>query len=161
MSYFCAARIKPITMRRYIFSLVFLLAAFPAFCQQNPVTWTFTVAAETDGRVTLQATADIQDGWYVYSQHLDGDGPVPTELTITAQDGLTLLDEPVERGNRIDGYDEIFGMDIVKYKKEMTITQTLRLAKDVRNVQGEVLFMCCNDEQCLPPRQVPFSIEFK
>lgn len=138
------------------FALIFFSVL--AFSQNNPVSWSFALTAADNGTYVLTATADIETGWYVYSQDLDGDGPVPTELTVEPQDGLTTIGDPAEDGDKVSGYDDIFGMDIVKFKKTVTLSQTLRLQESVGSVDGSVLFMCCNDEQCLPPREVPFSV---
>lgn len=145
-------------MRNLFLSLVFLFFSVMAFSQSNPVSWSFSLAQADDGTYVLSATANIQAGWYVYSQDLDGDGPVPTQLTVAGQDGLTTVGESSETGDKVAGYDEIFGMDIVKFKKMATFSQPLRLQETVQVVEGSIMFMCCNDEQCLPPRDVPFSV---
>jgi len=145
-------------MRITLFSLTLLFFSVLAFGQNSPVSWSFEVTAADDDTYTLTATAAIETGWYVYSQDLDGDGPVPTELTVQPQEGLTVVDASSEEGNKVAGYDEIFGMDIVKFKKTVAFSQKLRLQESVTTVEGSILFMCCNDEQCLPPREVPFSV---
>lgn len=146
------------TMRNLFLSFFFLFFSVLAFSQNNPVSWSFELTQGDDGTYILAATADIEAGWYVYSQQLDGDGPVPTQLTVEHQEGVTILGEATEEGNKVSGYDEIFGMDIVKFKKKATFSRKLRLQESVQSVTGSILFMCCNDEQCLPPRDVPFSV---
>jgi len=145
-------------MRLILPLLACLLVGTAIQAQNNPVSWNFEVEAKADQIFTVHAKATVEEGWYVYSQFLDDAGPVPTELTFD-QDGVEPQGEALETGNKVSGYDEIFGMDIVKFKEKATFTQDVQVAAGLKQVSGGVLFMVCNDEQCLPPRQESFTID--
>lgn len=150
-------------MRPVLILCVFLLSVFSGTAQSNaPVRWQFDWEKVSEGLIQVKAQASIEAGWYVYSQHLNGEGPIPTQLTIDPADGFKEIGEPTESGDRVEGYDEIFGMDIVKFKNTATFSQEIRVTKEAPEViKGYVLFMCCNDEQCLPPNEVPFSLSLR
>ena len=77
------------------------------------------------------------------------------------QEGLELIDKAAEKGKKVEGYDKVFMMNITKYKEQVTFTQKIRLKKVPSDVVGFIEFMTCDDEQCLPPRQVEFAINLE
>jgi len=147
-------------MRLFLSTLLCLLTGIAIQAQNNPVTWSFEAEAKGDQLYAVHANATVGEGWYVYSQFLDDAGPVPTELSFD-QEGITPHGEAVETGEKVSGYDEIFGMDIVKFKEKATFTQQVQVASGLKQVTGGVTFMVCNDKQCLPPRQQTFTIDLQ
>ncbi|MEM9991168.1 MAG: protein-disulfide reductase DsbD domain-containing protein [Bacteroidota bacterium] len=144
------------------FILIFLsscLLSITAFAQ-NPVAWSFDAKAIADDEYELTFTADVQDGWYIYSQYLDEGGPVPTAFYVNEENGLTVLGKPQESGNRKAGYDEIFEMELVKFSGTVLFKQKVKTS-NVDAVKGYLEYMTCNDEQCLPPTEVEFTISLK
>ena len=105
----------------------------------------------------IVAEAEVEEGWYIYSQYLEEGGPVPTQLNLETS-GVEPIGKAIEIGDPITGYDDLFGMDIVKFKYAVTFSQEVRMPKGWKSLSGEVYYMVCNDEQCLPPRGVPFSV---
>lgn len=141
--------------------LFFFLSTTSAFAQPRVVQWDFAVERNQGDTVTVILTATVDPGWYVYSQYLEGDGPIPTQVSFEKEDELTFLGKPEESGHLVEGYDDIFGMEIKKYKEEMVIRQQLILPEGENNISGKVLFMSCDQEQCLPPSEVEFSLEIE
>ncbi len=148
------------TNRLFLPLLLGLFTGTAIQAQNNPVTWTFEAEAKGEQMYAVHAKATVEDGWYVYSQFLDDAGPVPTELTFD-QEGVQPQGKAIETGKKVSGYDEIFGMDIVKFKEKATFSQDVQVAAGLKNVSGGVLFMVCNDEQCLPPRRESFTIDLQ
>lgn len=127
--------------------------------QANPVRWTFQAQKSADGVYDLSLTAQIQSGWYLYSQHLEEGGPVPTTIRFTPAESYSLEGDTAESGDqRKEGYDDLFEMNVIKFAKRAVFTQRVRVSDPSKPISGEVEFMTCDDEQCLPPRTVPFSI---
>jgi len=148
------------TIRLFLPMFLCLLTGTAIQAQYNPVTWTFEAENKGEQLYAVHASATVEEGWYVYSQFLDDAGPVPTELSFDQED-VTPQGKAVETGKKVSGYDEIFGMDIVKFKEEATFTQEVQVAAGLKQVAGGVTFMVCNDEQCLPPRRVAFTINLQ
>jgi thiol:disulfide interchange protein DsbD len=147
---------------KYLFSILFLTFATLSFAQTNNTTsWTFESQKTAPNEYTITMNATVKDGWYVYSQYLESDdGPIRTEVIIEDMEGIELIGKAKEEGDKVSGFDEMFEMNIVKYKKHLTITQKVKVSK-TKKVKGYITFMTCNDEQCLPPTDVPFEITLK
>lgn len=148
------------TIRLFLPIFLCFLTGTAIQAQHNPVTWTFEAENKGEQLYAVHASATVEEGWYVYSQFLDDAGPVPTELSFDQED-VTPQGKALETGKKVSGYDEIFGMDIVKFKEEATFTQEVQVAASVKQVTGGVTFMVCNDEQCLPPRREAFFINLQ
>lgn len=146
-------------MKSFFFWCLVLLP-LGAAAQPETVLWTAEAEAMEDGHYQLTLRGEIEPGWYVYSQYLESnDGPIATELFLESPEGAARIGKTEERGEKVDGYDQIFGMNIAKFKKEMILTQTLRLPEGTAQLSGYVTFMTCNDEMCLPPRDYEFTLD--
>ena len=145
-----------------IFILFFTLLSVITSAQIfNPVTWDFSQKQVSDNEIELQFKATIDDGWYLYSQFIDDDGPVPTEFSFTTQGAYSLVGIPNE-GMPIEEFDPNFDMILKYFKNEAIFTQIVQVssAEDF-NLDGNVYFMVCDEAQCLPPEEVEFSFEIK
>ena len=72
-------------MKKLLVTL-FLLMSVLSFAQIfNPVEWDFSYKRLSDNEIELQFKATIDEGWHVYSQFIEDDGPVPTELIFTTE----------------------------------------------------------------------------
>ncbi|RMF28069.1 MAG: hypothetical protein D6765_06545 [Bacteroidetes bacterium] len=135
-----------------------LFAGLPLSAQLNPVSWTFESRALGEGEYELVMTADLDPGWNIYSQYLESDdGPVRTSFYFELPDGVELLGKTSEEGHRKEGYDSLFDMNVVKFSGRVVFRQRVK-APAGGHIQGAVEYMTCDDERCLPPREVPFSI---
>jgi len=104
--------------------------------------------------------ADIEDGWYTYSQFLEGDGPVPTAIIFEAPEGVELYEAPQESGpKRVKEYDPTFGMDLIKFKKRGTFSQKFRVTDPQQAVKGYFEYMACDESRCLPPEMIDFNAD--
>ena len=115
----------------------------------------------SDNEIELQFKATIDDGWYLYSQFIEDDGPVPTEFTFTTEGGYSLVGTPKE-GEPIEEFDPNFDMILKYFKNEAIFTQIVQVSSSEDfNLDGNVYFMVCDEAQCLPPEEVEFSFEIK
>ncbi|MEY3367513.1 MAG: hypothetical protein RI973_668 [Bacteroidota bacterium] len=134
-----------------------LFAALTATAQSNPVKWTYEAKKVSDDAYDLVFTAQIQDGWYVYSQYLEtDDGPIRTSFNYDANLALEFQGKNKEEGRRYEGYDDLFGMNIIKFSGTPTFTQRVRV-KSATTLTGYLEFMTCDEEKCLPPVSQTFS----
>ncbi len=128
----------------------------------NPVKWQFSSKQVTENEFDLIYTAKIQDGWYVYSQYLEGDdGPIPTSFNYEGTEHFELVGKNEEsKENRKEGKDPLFdNMNIVKYAKKAVFTQRVKIADLTKPIVGWLEFMTCDDEKCLPPSEVDFNFK--
>ena len=127
----------------------------------TPVSWTFSHEMLSDNEFELSFTANIDEGWYIYSQSLADDGPVPTEFTFQETNNYKLLGDVVEEKSN-EEYDPNFDMMLKFFKDKTTFKQRVSLEDMSQSVtiKGEIYYMTCDDKQCLPPELVEFSFDF-
>ena len=147
---------KIISITRSLFLLAFICLAQSVSAQRNPVEWSGTSEKSADGTYEMSVTGTIESGWYVYSQKLESDmGPVPTSLELEGGKGIG---EVKESGNRKEGMDKAFDMNVVKYLDNVTFSQKVKVPQGSKDVTYTVSYMTCNGEMCLPPKSVDVTI---
>jgi thiol:disulfide interchange protein DsbD len=65
-------------MKKNLLALIFFLPSLLFSQIFNPVEWSFSQEDLGDSEYNLVFEANIEDGWYVYSQNVGDDGPIPT-----------------------------------------------------------------------------------
>jgi len=129
---------------------------------EDPVSWNFQSEELTNGEFNLIATANVEKGWYIYSQNLEDNGPVPTTFEFEPRKSrYSLIGNTKEEGDFIEGFDKLFEMQVKKFKGKVDFTQRVKLAKKGAKITGYLTFMTCNDEKCLPPQDVDFDYVLK
>lgn len=148
-------------MKKISFFAFAIFAAFTATAQQSPVKWSYEAKKVADNVYDLVFTANISDGWYVYSQYLESDdGPVRTTISYDENAAVKMEGKNIEDGHKYEGYDDLFGMNIIKFKGNTTFTQRVKITKPT-TLSGHLEFMTCDNERCLPPSEVPFRLDLK
>ncbi len=143
-----------------LLSMAFLVAG-AALGQLNPVKWSYEATQVSAGEYDLVFTAHIQNGWYVYSQFLASDeGPIPTSFSFEENAKVELVGKATEKGDRHEGYDELFMMNIVKFSGEPKFTQRVKVSGETK-LAGYLEFMTCDNQRCLPPTDVEFDFTLK
>jgi thiol:disulfide interchange protein DsbD len=148
-------------MKRLLVVLFTLMSVVVSAQIFNPVDWEFSQKQLSDTEIELQFKASIEDYWHLYSQHIDDDGPVPTEFTFTTTDGFELVGN-MHEGEPLEEFDPNFDMILKYFGKEAIFTQKVKVisATDF-TLDGNVYFMVCDESQCLPPEEVEFSFDIK
>ena len=163
-------------MRLLPLLLLFLLGA-PAQAQFGPpipdeiVTWTATVRPPATApemtdtfapgeRAYITLTGEILDGWRVYA--LDTPGGYPAQLTLDALPmGLARYSEPGEAEPH-DGHDVVLDEAYRYHEGQARIWQGLEIQASALAgptvVTGTLRYAACNDEVCIPPRDLPFDV---
>ncbi len=140
-----------------------LLAEPPVEALQimQPVKWSYKAEQNASGEATLIMTASIEKGWHLYSQNIGDGGPIKTSFTFTPSDDYELVGKVTE-GKAIEFYDKNFEMQLAYFANEAVFKQKVKLKnKNSFKIAGGVEFMVCDDEKCLPPELVEFTINIK
>ena len=124
----------------------------------NPVKWTYTAKKIADKTYELHLTATIDGNWHLYAQDA-GEGPEPTVINFTVNPLITFDGKVKEVGKLEKSFDKNFNSVLKYYGKKVDFVQKIKIKSAVATVvKGSVSFMVCNDRLCLPPRDVPFTI---
>ena len=145
-------------MKKVLFFAFTLLACSTAFAQNlDPVKWQFQAEKVADNEYNLTLKAYITDGWYVYSQYLESDdGPVRTSFTFNENSAVEFVGKVEEAGSKHEGFDDLFGMNVIKFSGQPIFTQRVKAASGT-TISGYLEFMTCDNERCLPPKEVDFT----
>lgn len=151
-------------MKKLISSIMLALIALVAQAQiLTPVKWKIKLddkGGAPEKEIIFTATAD--KGWHLYDMNLPEGGPVSTSFTFETLNGAELIGQPVPSVKPTTVYDEQFAMNLRWYPGTVSFTQKLKVTDPAKfKAEGEVEFMACNDETCLPPDQIPFSFDKK
>lgn len=146
-------------MNRLFLLLLFFLGSWSAQAQiYDPVSWKFSVEDIKGDEATLVLSATIQNRWHLYSQFIEEGGPIPTSFSFEKSAGYNLIGAVTESPKAISAFDPNFNMQIAWHKDKVAFKQRIKLKQPKVTVKGMLEFMTCDDKNCLPPEEVPFSI---
>ena len=135
-----------------------LISSLAATAQiEEPVKWSFSSVNLGENKVEIRMVADIQPGWHVYSQFIEEGGPIPTSFTFTPSKDYTLIGKVSESPKAISSFDTNFKMKIAWHEKQVVFKQLIKV-NYAGSIKGTVEFMVCNDQKCLPPEELEFSL---
>ena len=144
-----------------VFLLVFVTLAVQAQIHQ-PVKWKIKLEDSKTAEKEVVFTATSEKGWHLYDMNLPEGGPVSTSFTFETLKGAELIGQPVSSVKPTVVYDELFSMDLRWYPGTVSFTQKVKITDPKKfKIEGEVEFMACNDETCLPPDRVNFAFDAK
>jgi hypothetical protein len=148
-------------MKKILFLLLVVFTAGAAGAQVlNPVTWTFTSKKTGDKEYEVQMIASIQSGWHLYSQSQPDDAIAqPTAIKFN-KNPLVNAEGKVKEVGKLEKYkDKDLDVTNHQYSNKVVFVQKVKVkGKAKTNVTGSLEFQTCNDEKCLPPKTVNFSI---
>ncbi|GAA0524260.1 protein-disulfide reductase DsbD domain-containing protein [Chitinophaga japonensis] len=138
--------------------LLFALPVLASAQIENPVKWSFASKKINDKTYELHITATIEPGWHLYAQDA-GEGPVPTSFKFSKNPLVATTGSPKEDGKLHKAFDKNFDSELKYYENKVNFVQTVTVrGKAATKVKGSVEYMVCDDHQCLPPKEVEFSI---
>jgi thiol:disulfide interchange protein DsbD len=145
-------------IKYFLVIVVCILITFQGRAQiQNPVTWSYTIVKATDGNYQLRFTANIEPQWHLYNQNIPEGGPIPTSFSFEKSSKYTLEGKVKELSKAEVIYDSSFMMQLKIFSKKAVFEQKIvPKVKTPFEVKGAVVFMSCNNHQCLPPKTVSF-----
>lgn len=146
-------------MKKFIVSICICVISLAVQAQENPVSWTFGAEHVEGSKYLITFNAEIQKNWVLYSQNIDEGGPIPTGFFFTESDAFTLIGKVEEKSEAHTEMDELFEMKVTKFKDEAIFEQLVELKNATGAVAGELEFMTCDGNRCLPPTVVEFNIK--
>ncbi len=125
---------------------------------ETPVSWTLSQERLSENEFMLIYEADIDEGWYVYSQYLEDGGPIPTSFFYDDNENAKVAKTAEEIGKAKSGFDSMFEMEVTKYANKVTFKQKVKIIANT-SLTGYFTYMTCDDEKCLPPTDEDFSFD--
>ena len=142
---------------RYLFPFFFLLFTSNVN-SQNHVTWVFSFDS-TYSNIVVKGTID--KGWHLYSQKTQQNaGPIPVTVSFEKKKGLKLIGPYTEELVPHEIFDVNFYSQVYLFEDNYLAYQQIKLKSNIE-LTGTINYMVCDDRQCLPPIDVPFSIQIK
>lgn len=128
----------------------------------EPVKWEYSVKETSDTEAELTFTAIIDEGWHIYATVLSSDmGPMPTEFIFDKSSDYKTVGK-IKQGKPITEFDKNFQMELDYFTGKPAFTQKIeRLSTKDFKVNGELSYMVCDNEKCLPPDYVAFEFAVK
>lgn len=148
---------------KFFLSLFCLLLSTEVMAQPNPVSWTFSAKKVGDKTFEVEMKAIIIPGWHLYSQQQPADAiAIPTEFSWN-QNPLVQLKGKIREVGKMERYkDATLGVTAHQYSGQVSFVQTVELKAKVKTaLSGTVEYQTCDDEKCLPPKKIPFTITLK
>ena len=145
---------------RHLLTSLFLLLTCGLTAQfASPITWAFSQEHVENDEFNLIITATAEENWNVYSQFTPEGGPIPTTLSWTAGDHYELIGRAEETGHKKDAFDDMFETQVIKFLSDepFVMTQRVRIKDYSQPVELLFEYMCCDDEQCLPPTEEDYT----
>ncbi|WP_080903423.1 cytochrome c biogenesis protein CcdA, partial [Parabacteroides sp. Marseille-P3160] len=106
--------------------------------------------------------ANANKGWHIYDMNLPEGGPISTSFTFETLRGAELVGKPTPSVKPVTVHDEMFNMDLRWFPGSVSFSQKLKVTDPKKfKISGEVEYMACNDETCLPPERESFTFDRK
>ena len=149
-------------MKKSIFSILLLLFAVVVQAQiQEPVKFKSELKTLQAGEAEVVFTGTIDKGWHVYSTDLGDGGPISATFNVESISGAELVEKLKPVGKEVAAFDKLFEMKVRYFENTAQFVQKLKLTGGEYKVEGFLEYGACNDENCLPPTQVPFKFSGK
>ncbi len=125
---------------------------------QEPVKFTVEDRKVSDNQLELVFSAIIEKGWHVYGTDIPEDGPTAAALTITDIHGLKTDGKLIAQGKELRVMDEMYGMELSYFEGKVSFVQRFTITDSKYSAEGYLSYGACNEENCIPPTDVDFSI---
>ncbi|MGL4293486.1 MAG: protein-disulfide reductase DsbD domain-containing protein, partial [Bacteroidales bacterium] len=123
----------------------------------EPITWSFSSRDISANEKDLLFKASIDQGWHLYGLDLPEGGPIATTFTFSEIKGAKLIGKIKAERMPVFEFDKQFDMQLNWFDTDVTFVQRIELTQKKFSIAGELRFMGCNDETCLPPTPEEFS----
>lgn len=154
--------LKELPTRWLVLPLLMLFAMLPAIAQQSgfggpqilePITWKVSVEGNSTSSATIRLSANIEDGWHLYSLDMPEDGPNSTVIDFTLPEGVTLDGALTPSKKPIEKYDDMFSLNLSWWEGSVSFTQKVKISDEKTHaVSISVSFQGCNEQTCVAPK---------
>jgi thiol:disulfide interchange protein DsbD len=87
---------------------------------------------------------------------------IPTTFTFNPNPLFELEGKVKEIGKLEKFTDKTLGVSANQYSNTVVFTQKVKLKSKIKtSLTGSVEYQTCDDEKCLPPKTVPFTVSLK
>ena len=149
-------------MKKLLFPLFLLLFTVAMRAQiQDPVKFKSELKTVAADEAEVVFTAAIDKGWHVYSTDLGDGGPISATFNVEKISGAEVVGKLKPVGKEISTFDKLFEMKVRYFENTAQFVQKLKLTGGAYQLEGYLEYGACNDENCLPPTQVPFQFSGK
>ena len=131
---------------------------------QDPVHWTAEVAAANvtpGGTLTVAVRAVIDPGWYIYSITQGEGGPVPSRVSLAADQPFSLAASVIGTKPKVK-FDENFSMEVEVHEGQVAYTVPVEVASGADAGATEILirarYQACTNRICLPAQTEKISV---
>lgn len=128
---------------------------------QEPVKFKYELKTLSDTEAEIVFTATIDNGWHVYSTDLGDGGPISATFNVEHIVGAEVIGNLQPVGKEIESFDKLFEMKVRYFEHNAQFVQKMKFSSGDYHVDGYLEYGACNDENCLPPTQVPFKFTGK
>ncbi|NOY37526.1 MAG: thioredoxin fold domain-containing protein [Chlorobi bacterium] len=126
----------------------------------DPVKWRFHVEQTGREEAVLVFTADIDPTWHLYAQDIPPGGPIPTSFSFNKSPDYELVGKVTEKTEGEVILDPSFNMKLKLFSDQAIFHQKIKiLTEKAFSITGTLEFMSCDDERCLPPKEVDFKFD--
>lgn len=122
----------------------------------NPVKFNYSAKKISDNQYELHIKAIIDNKWHLYSTFNPTGGAEPTVITFS---GIEKMGKLKENGKLKTVFEKSFGVQQKYFENTVDFVQVVKTKSGVKKVEGSIEYMVCNDNKCLPPKEVPFEIK--
>ncbi len=146
-------------MKKLLAIVAALIITTGAYAQVvAPVKWAYAAKKTSATDVTVFLKATIDEGWHIYSQNVKDGGPIKTSFSFAKSKDFALVGKTTEP-KPFTKYEDSFKMNVSYFEKEVVFQQKIKLkSANVKAIKGQLEFMTCNNQKCLQPEDVNFSI---
>ena len=119
---------------------------------KDPTSWEFFTEKINEKKYLLKYKVELEEGWAIYSQFTDDNGPIPTTVNYESKEGIEFVGGAKESGHKKEGVDPLFDVNVIKYLSDtpFEITQQVLLLEEGAKIKGYVDYMVCDNEGCIP-----------
>ena len=139
-------------MKRTILFVLCLLATLGVTAQQlDPAKLGFSVKETSPNEAELVITVKLDNGWHMYSQNTDENGPLPTVFEFTPSSDYALVGK-VREPKPHEEMDPLFGCVVRSFEGTVVFRQKIkRLTNKDFQVKGLISYQLCNEGSCIAP----------
>jgi len=148
-------------------SAVTLIAQEPG-TEPDPIKWTIkshlSEPVKAGDRFLVELTAQIENGWHLYSTERVEGGPTPTRITISSGQSFEMADE-IDSPAPHSSYDPNFQVATEYYEGAVPFTIPVRAianqSKSSNSLRVQVRYQTCTQTICLAPKLLELETQIQ
>lgn len=150
-------------MKKLTTLFLMLSLAIASFAQlQDPVKWSYAVNDLNETESELVFTGKLDNGWHIYSQYTDDNGPLGIAFEFTPSKDYKLIGKVTESPKPHEEFDNDFKCNVRSFSGKVVFKQKIkRLSDKDFKVAGTFSYQACNNGSCIAPEDRDFNFSVK